>query len=82
MADLTDGRHRKALARQFQAAKVATLVFSDNRLQGLLREIEEAIAACDDPTTLRRLGVELKLIADAARGKGYELQPKEGNRYW
>jgi hypothetical protein len=58
------------------------LQFSDNRLQGLLRELEEAIAACDDPATLYRLGRELKLIGDAARGRGYELQPKAGNRYW
>lgn len=61
---------------------MATLVFTDNRLSGLLRELEEAIAECEDPTTLRRLGIELKLIADSARGKGYGLQPKQGNRTW
>lgn len=61
---------------------MATLAFSDNRISGLLRELEEAVADCDDPVTLRRLGVELKLIADAARGRGFGLQPKEGNRTW
>ena len=61
---------------------MATLAFSDNRINGLLRELEEAVADCDDPATLRRLGVELKLIADAARGRGFGFQPKEGNRTW
>lgn len=58
------------------------LKFNDNRLTGLLREIEEAIADCDDPETLRRFGVCLKSLHDKARGKGWELQPKEGNRTW
>jgi len=58
------------------------LAFSDNRLSGLLREIEEAIADCDDPKTLRRFGVALKQLSDKARGKGFDLQPPHGNRTW
>lgn len=58
------------------------LEFKDNRLAGLLREVREAIADCDDPATLRRFGVALKQLHDEARGKGWELQPKEGNRTW
>jgi hypothetical protein len=58
------------------------LRFEDNRLQGLLRELEEAIADCDNPETLRRLGVQLKLMGGEARGRGFRLQPKEGNRHW
>ena len=51
----------------------------DNRLKGLTSEVLEAIVECDDPLQLRRLGVNLKMLADAARSKGYGLQP-EGNR--
>lgn len=58
------------------------LEFKDNRLAGLLREVREAIEDCDDPTTLRRFGVSLKAYGDSARGKGFDLQPKKGNRTW
>ena len=58
------------------------LEFKDNRLAGLLREVQEAIEATDDPPTLRRLGVALKQLADKSRGRGWELQPKDGNRIW
>lgn len=61
---------------------MAALRFGDNRLDGLIREIEEAIQDCDNPTTLYRLGVQLKLCADKARGRGFDLQPKQGNRFW
>lgn len=56
------------------------LEFSDNRLSGLLREVQEAIEQEDDPVTLRRLGVSLKLLHDKARGRGWELQKPTGNR--
>ena len=58
------------------------LKFKDNRLSGLLREVREAIADCEDPETLRRFGIALKQLHDEARGKGWELQAKEGNRTW
>ena len=54
----------------------------DNRLTALAHDVREAIADCDDPAQLRRLGMNLKMLADAARGKGFELQPKKGNRTW
>lgn len=60
----------------------ALLDSRDNRLKSLTQEVLEAIADCDDPVQLRRLGVNLKMLADAARSKGFELQPKEGNRTW
>lgn len=44
----------------------------DNRLQGLLRELLEAIAQEGDPEKLRKLGQSLKLIGDRARGKAFE----------
>lgn len=53
----------------------------DNRLQGLMRELLEALADCDDPSALYRAGKDLKAIGDAARSKGYELQPR-GSRTW
>tara|TARA_R110002051_G_scaffold161835_1_gene233446 strand:+ start:1016 stop:1195 length:180 start_codon:yes stop_codon:yes gene_type:complete len=58
------------------------LEFRDNRLAGLLREISEAIAAIDDPTTLRRFGITLKAYGDEARSRGYNLQNPKGNRTW
>lgn len=44
----------------------------DNRLQGLLRELQEAIAQEEDADKLRKLGQSLKLIGDRARSKAYE----------
>ena len=58
------------------------LEFKDNRLAGLLREVQEAIEATDDPMTLYRLGIALKQLSNMSRGRGWDLQPKEGNRYW
>jgi uncharacterized protein YfaS (alpha-2-macroglobulin family) len=58
------------------------LEFTDNRLAGLLREVQEAINETDDPLTLWRLGVALKQLADASRGRGYDLQPNKANRSW
>lgn len=55
---------------------------ADNRHKGLLREVLEAIEDCDSPEQLRALGQSLKMLADAARTRGWELQPKEGNRTW
>ncbi len=57
------------------------LEFTDNRLSGLIREVQQAIEDCDDPKTLYRLGVSLKLLHDKARGRGWDIQPK-GNRSW
>jgi hypothetical protein len=54
----------------------------DNRLKSLTTEVLEAIADCDDHAQLRRLAINLKMLADAARSKGWELQPKNGNRTW
>lgn len=59
-----------------------TLEFTDNRLAGLLREIGEAIEDCDDPVTLRRLGVSLQALGSQARGRGWEINPKRGSRSW
>lgn len=42
----------------------------DNRMQGLVRELAEAIDDCDDPERLRKLGQSLKLLGDYARNKG------------
>lgn len=53
----------------------------DNRLKSLTQEVLEAIVDCDDPDQLRRLGMNLKMLADAARSKGFDLQPK-GQRTW
>lgn len=52
----------------------------DNRLQGLLREIEEAIKSEDDAAVLRTLGQSLKLLGDCARSRGFERQT--GQRFW
>lgn len=51
---------------------------ADNRLQGLLRELLEAIAQEDDPAKLRKLGQSLKLIGDRARSKAFD---KTGDRW-
>lgn len=55
---------------------------ADNRHKGLLREVLEAIHDCDNPEQLRALGQSLKMLGDAARTRGWELQPKQGNRTW
>lgn len=44
----------------------------DNRAKGLLREVAEAIADCDDPEQLRKLGQSLRMLGDAARNKGLD----------
>lgn len=50
----------------------------DNRIKGLLQELEQALQAEDDPDTLRRAGIDLKALGDAARGKGWRINPKKG----
>lgn len=50
----------------------------DNRLNGLLRELAEALEQTDDPTLLRATGQSLKMIGDAARSKAFE----EDKRAW
>jgi hypothetical protein len=50
----------------------------DNRTRGLLRELAEAIEDSDSPDDLRRLGQSLKMLADAARGRGYRF----GGRFY
>lgn len=54
----------------------------DNRIRGLLQEMREALEDCDDPDALRRAGVDLKALGDAARGKGYAINPRKGSRIW
>lgn len=44
----------------------------DNRAKGLLREVAEVIADCDDPEQLRAIGRSLKMLGDAARSKGLQ----------
>lgn len=44
----------------------------DNRLQGLLRELLEAIKDEEDPDKLRKLGQSLKMIGDRARSKAFD----------
>jgi hypothetical protein len=48
----------------------------DNRMHGLVREVAEFIDDCDDPEELRKIGQSLKLLADAARGKGFRCGGK------
>lgn len=40
---------------------------NDNRLQGLLRELAEAIEQDEDPANLRNLAVSLKSMSDVCR---------------
>lgn len=44
----------------------------DNRLKGLLRELEEALQDTEDPELLRKLGQSLRLIGDRARSKAFD----------
>lgn len=44
---------------------------NDNRLNGLLRELAEAIAEEENPALLRTIGQSLKMIGDRARNKAY-----------
>lgn len=48
----------------------------DNRLQGLLRELLDAIKDEDDPEKLRKLGQSLRLIGDRARSKAFDKTRK------
>jgi hypothetical protein len=48
----------------------------DNRLQGLLRELLDAIKDEDDPEKLRKLGQSLRLIGDSARSKAFDKTRK------
>ena len=52
----------------------------DNRLQGLLREIAEAMSREESPEILRTLGQSLKMLGDLARSRSYERQ--KGTRHW
>jgi hypothetical protein len=40
------------------------------------------LADCDDPELLRRTGINLKSLHDAARCKAWEINPKKANRTW
>lgn len=46
---------------------------ADNRLQGLLRELAEAIDQTDDPEQLRRLGTSLKEMGSIALNRRHRL---------
>lgn len=59
----------------------ALLDSRDNRLKSVTQDVLEALLDCDDPAQLRRLGMNLKMLADAARSKGFNLQPA-GQRTW
>ena len=52
---------------------MATIPFTENRLQGLMREVEQAINDCDDPMTLWRLSCALRLLSQEARGRKFQL---------
>lgn len=53
----------------------------DNRLQGLLRELAEAIADCDDPDTLNAVRTSLKLgHANHAAHREQELRDVDRKR--
>jgi len=43
----------------------------DNRMNGLLRELAEAIDSEENPELLRCVGQSLKLIGDSARNKSF-----------
>ena len=50
----------------------------DNRLKGLLRELQEAIDDSDNHELLRSVGVSLKLMGAEARTKAYLLDKRVG----
>ena len=50
---------------------------NSNRLQGLMRELGEAMADEDDPEQLRRLGSSLREIGSIAMNKYREIKDKE-----
>jgi hypothetical protein len=50
----------------------------DNRMRGILQEVAELIDDTDSPDDLRRFGQSLKLLSDAARGRGY----RRGGRFY
>lgn len=52
-----------------------------NRLPSLLHDIAEAIASETNHEALRKLGQSLKMAADIARNKGYDIQPSH-KRSW
>lgn len=54
---------------------------TDNRLNGLLRELAEAIQAEEDPRTLRHFAQSLALLAGRARSRGYSLSDDK-DRIW
>lgn len=54
----------------------------DNRIKGLLQELEQALRDEDDPAALRRAGVDLRALGDAARGRAWRIDPKIGSRSW
>lgn len=54
------------------------LEFSDNRLSGLLREVQEAIDDCDDPNTLWRLHVSLRSLHQRSRERGWLIRNQKG----
>lgn len=50
----------------------------DNRLKGLLRELQEALLETDDPELLRKVGQSLRMIGDSARSKAFD----KTRRHW
>jgi hypothetical protein len=68
-------------SEEAESRRFAVLEFKDNRLQGLLREVRQAIEDCEDPETLRRFGVTLKLLGDESRCKAWSENPKV-NKAW
>lgn len=54
------------------------LEFMDNRLSGLLREVQEAIEDTEDADTLWRLHISLRSLHQQAREKGWLIRNRKG----
>ena len=54
---------------------------ADNRLQGLLREIAEAIQDEGDAERLRSFGQSLRMLTGRARSRAFELAA-DPNKKW
>lgn len=53
------------------------LEFMDNRLSGLLREVQEAIEDTEDADTLWRLHISLRSLHRQAREKGWLIRNRK-----